>query len=143
MALQAPRRRWPLWGAALVVLAGTTSTYAHWMRPEDIVAGLASDTQLRQRLGVIAVYIEPQLPRLLIIKVDRTRWEAASAETRTKLAEEWLETWRHNVPEGIVAVLDAATEQSVVNFDGLGHARLRALAPMLTPSPQPSRSVSR
>jgi hypothetical protein len=106
------------------------------MRPEDIVAGLASDPQLRERLGVVAVHIEPQLPRLLIIKVDRARWEAAAPETRIKLAEEWLETWRHNVPEGIVAVLDAATEQSVVNFDGFGHARLRAVAPALTPSPQ-------
>ncbi len=122
----------------LVVVAWTTRAHAHWMRPEDIVAGLAGDAQLRERLGVVAVHIEPQLPRLLIIKVDRARWEAAPAQTRTKLAEEWLETWRHNVPAGIVAVLDAATEQSVVNFDGWGHARLRAVTPALTPSPQPA-----
>ena len=134
-ALHAPWRRGPLWGAVLVVM-GTAVAHAHWMRPEDIVAGLASDAQLRERLGVVAVQIEPQLPRLLIIKVDRARWEAASAEARTTLAEEWLETWRHNVPEGIVAVLDAATEQSVVNFDGLGHARLRQLLPAATPSQQ-------
>jgi len=137
MALRAPWRCRPLWGVVLLAVVGPAAAHAHWMRPEEIVAGLASDAQLRERLGVVAVQIEPRLPRLLIIKVDRTRWEAAPAETRTKLAEEWLETWRHNVPEGIVAVLDATTEQSVVNFDGLGHARLRALAP--TPSPQPAR----
>lgn len=139
MAVGAPWRYWPLCGVVLVALAGTTDAHAHWMRPDEIVAGLAADTQLRERFGVVAVHIEPQLPRLLVIKVDRTRWEAASPDTRTKLAEEWLETWRHNVPEGIVAVLDAATEQSVVNFDGFGHARLRAVVPALTPPPQPAK----
>lgn len=109
------------------------------MRPEDIVAGLANDPQLQQQVGVVAVERIPALPRLLVIKVRRAQWESVSAETRTKLAEEWLETWRHNVAEGIVAVLDAATEQSVVNFDGLGHARLvgdgTAATPRVTPQP--------
>ena len=72
----------------------------------------------------------------------RDHWDAASAAARIELAEEWLETWRHNVPEGIRAILDAATEQSVVNFDGLGHARLRAVAPGLTPSPEPAAHLS-
>ena len=132
-ALRTAWRCRPLWGAVLLAVVGTAGAHAHWMRPEDIVAGLANDAQLHDRLGVVAVHIEPQLPRLLIIKVDRARWDTVSPEARTTLAEEWLETWRHNVPEGIVAVLDAATEQSVVNFDGLGHARLRELRALPTP----------
>ena len=121
----------PLTLATLAMIAAPAR--AHWMRPEDIVAGLASDARLRDELGVVAVQIQADLPRLLVIKVDRVRWEAAAPQVRITLAEEWLETWRHNVPEGIVAVLDRATDQSVVNFDGLGHAQLRVTPAVPTP----------
>ena len=120
--------------ALLAVSAGMAS--AHWLRPEEIVADLANDPQLRQRVGVTGVHNDPKLPRLLIVNVRRGVWQSVPETERVRLAEEWLDTWRHNVPEGIVAVLDAATQQSLVNFDGLGHARLPQLAPAATP-PQP------
>jgi len=65
-------------------------------------------------------------------KIDRTLF--SPAETGHFL----LDNFSTVFGEGIVAVLDAATEQSIVNFDGLGHARLRAVTPALTPSPQPA-----
>ncbi len=127
---------------ALGVLAiAAAMASAHWLTPHEIVAGLANDRQLRDTVGVTGVRNDPKLPRLLIVTVRREVWDRVPEADRIKLAEEWLDTWRHSVPEGVVAVLDAATEQSVVNFDGLGHARLREVAPVLTPSPDPSRHI--
>lgn len=108
---------------ALAVAAAMAS--AHCLRPEEIVGGLAHDQQLRASVGVVGVRNDPKLPRLLIVSVRRDVWDAAPAAERIKLAEEWLDTWRHSVPEGIVAVLDATTEKSVVNFDAVGHAHLK------------------
>jgi len=103
------------------------------MRPEEIVAGLATDAQLREHVGVVSVEQQSGLPRLLVIKVRRDRWQSLSYAQRKQLAEEWWATWRHNVPEGIVAVLDVASEQSVLNFDGVGHARLVPDTAVATP----------
>lgn len=139
------RRPTPHCTAAMLVVASlllwSAAAAAHWLQPEEIVAGLAHDAQLRASVGVLDVYRDPKLPRLLVIKVQRDRWEAAPTTMRIQLAEEWLATWRHNVPEGIVAVLDAGTAQSVVHFDTLGHARLRAVAPAVTPSPERAQQV--
>ena len=119
--------------ALLAVRAATAS--AHWLRPDEIVAGLANDVQLRERFGVARVQNDPKLPRLLIVSVRPDVWETVPASDRVRLAEEWLETWRHNVPDGIVAVLDVQTEQSLVHFDPFGHALLRTASPAVTPLP--------
>ncbi len=96
---------------------------------------MATDAQLRERVGVVSVEQQAGLPRLLVIKVRRDRWGSVSPVQRQRLAEEWWENWRHNVPEGIVAVLDAKSEQSVVNFDGVGQARVIADPPLPPASP--------
>ncbi len=140
-ALRGAQRWQALWAAVLLTVVGAGVAAAHWMRPEDIIAGLASDPQLRDRVGVVAVERQPGLPRLLVIKVRYDRWQTVPAAERRQLAAEWFETWRHNVPEGIVAVLDASTDQSVVNFDGLGHAQLRHGTDALIPSPGPDKQV--
>jgi hypothetical protein len=119
---------------ALLLLLHPAGVGAHWMRPDDIIAGLLLDRTLQTRVGLVDVYRDPDLPRLLILKVERARWDTVPAAARISLAEEWLETWRHNVPEGIVAVLDEATSDSVVNYDGAGHARL-VEKPAHTPPP--------
>jgi hypothetical protein len=111
----------------LVIAAAMAS--AHWLTPDEIVAGLANDRQLRDTVGVVSVRHDRTLPRLLIVSVRCELWERVPEADRIKLAEEWLDTWRHSVPEGVVAILDAATQHSVVNFDGLGHARLTAPSP--------------
>jgi hypothetical protein len=103
----------------------TAMASAHWLAPDEIVSGLANDPHLRDRIGVTGVRIDRKLPRLLIISVQRERWEQVPNADRIKLAEEWLATWRHSVPEGVVAVLDAATEQTLVNYDAFGQARLK------------------
>ncbi len=132
--LPAPRRRRAAWGAAVALLLLTASAAgAHWLPPEEIVAGLAQNPLLRDHIGVVEVHRDPRLPRLLIIKVARGRWDAVPEATRIRLAEEWQETWRHNVAEGIVAIVDAATDAGVVNYDGFGHPRL-VQRPAVTPS---------
>ena len=106
----------------------TVMASAHWLAPDEIVSGLANDAHLRDHIGVTGVRIDRKLPRLLIVSVQHKRWERAPQADRIKLAEEWLATWRHSVPEGVVAILDAATGESVVNFDAFGQARLKPRA---------------
>ena len=97
---------------------------AHWISPDEIIAGFRQNKVLQQQIGIAEAYRDPGLPRLLIIKVHRDRWESVPAAERIKLAEDWLETWHHNVDQGILGILDAATSESVVNFDADGNARL-------------------
>ena len=110
--------------ALAVLCLVATAVPAHWTSPEQIVAGMAQDAQLRDKVGVVTVYSDPRLPRLLVVKVRRAQWDTVSADNRIKLAEDWLAVWRHNVPEGIVAVLDVANDHTVINYDGAGHAML-------------------
>ena len=117
--------RLAVWCGALALVAGAPAA-AHWLKPDQIVRGLANDPNLREAAGVVRVRQEPKLPRLLLIEVNRTRWETVAAADRTRVAEEWWATWRHNVPSGVVAVLDAASQHSLVNFDAEGRARLVA-----------------
>ncbi|HVM97329.1 MAG TPA: hypothetical protein VMT89_13125 [Candidatus Acidoferrales bacterium] len=102
-------------------------TLAHWTDPAVIVNLMQNDTGLRDHLGVFEVTRDK---RLLVVRVLRAKWDAAPAEVRAKLATEWRETWRHNVPGGIVAVLDATNDRPLVNYDGEGK-------PRLAPSPEP------
>ena len=99
---------------------------AHWLRPEEIVGGLNHDAAAAGHLGVVRAYRESHLKRLLVITVDAKRWNASPAERRVQAAEEWLQLWRHNVPEGIVAVVDSQTQRAVVRFDASGHAHVTA-----------------
>jgi len=102
----------------------STPAAAHWLRPEEIVGGLNHDAAAAEHLGVVHAYRDSHLKRLLVITVDAKRWNASPAERRVQAAEEWLQLWRHNVAEGIVAVVDSQTERALVHFDASGHARV-------------------
>lgn len=84
------------------------------MPPEAIVARLSSDVA-RREAGIESAARDPKLPRLLVVRVG-PRWGELSAERRQALAGGWWAAWRHAVPQGIVAVLDAATDRSLVDF---------------------------
>lgn len=115
---------------------------AHWLTPEEIIAGIGNPA-LGAAVGITSVRSDPGLPRLLIISVDRDRWEAVPAPDRVKLAEDWYQTWRHNVSDGIVAIVDVATHQSVVHFDAFGKAAIRERRqPVHTPAPTPPGPAS-
>ncbi len=135
--LRAPRARAFLLGAAALAAACGIS-WAHWLKPEEIVAGINGNTALHEKAGIVRAEQDRDLPRLLLIRVDRAVWETVPAADRLRLARDWFETWRHNVPEGIVAVVDSRSGHSLVNYDGLGNPRLVGLPAPPGPEKFPS-----
>ena len=121
----AQRRCHAALGAAFLLSLLPVAALGHWLKPEEILAGLRQDPRLRQSVGLVDARIDPALPRLLVIKVKREPWDQIPPEKRLALAQDWYDTWRHNVDEGIVAILDAANDASLVEFDGLGRAHLK------------------
>jgi hypothetical protein len=104
-------------GALLSVVAdGATS--AHWVTPDQILADLNSP-QTRAALGVSQATRDERTPRLLIIRVG-DRWYALDPAIRKAQATAWRDLWHHNVPGGIIAVLDAGTGKPVVQFGPQG-----------------------
>lgn len=53
------------------------------------------------------------------------QWFEKTAADRRAAAERWWQQWRHAVPQGIVAILDEATGQSLVSFDARGRAGVK------------------
>lgn len=96
----------------LVLLAVPAA--AHWVSPESIVAGVNAD-ETRRRWGVETAERDAKTPRLLVIRVG-PGWYARSVPDRTAQAAAWYDFWHHNVPRGIVSILDAKSETPVVQF---------------------------
>ncbi len=108
--------------AALTLLSlPARPALGHWISPEQIIGGLRNNPQLRDSVGVFEVQ---RNKRILIIRVIPATWQGVPAADRLHLAAEWWETWRHNVKEGVVAVVDARDDTSLVNFDGEGQPSL-------------------
>jgi hypothetical protein len=84
----------------------------------------------RSEIGIASAVRDPRLPRLLVVRVG-PRWHELPGDRRQMLAETWCAGWRHAVPQGIVAVLDAATDRSVVHCGRDGTARLTGPVPPL------------
>jgi len=111
--------------AVLAVQAGATgSAPAHWVRPEQVVA-LLRQPELGRCCGVVGVERSEALPRLLLVRVD-PRFRGLSPARQIELAEEWWHLWRSASPSGVLAIVDAATDTSLVSFDPEGRARLRS-----------------
>ena len=121
----AQRRHRAALGAALLLLfVLPAAARGHWLTPQEILAGLRQNPRLRESVGLVDARVDPALPRLLVIKLKRDTWEQIPADKRLALAQDWYDTWRHNVDGGIVALLDAANDKSLVHFDGAGRAQL-------------------
>lgn len=120
----AQRRLRAALGAAAVTLLAAAPAAAHWLEPEEIIAGLSQNQGLRQKAGLVSVRADPALPRLLVIRVNADQWQSLPAEQRLSLAQQWQDDWSHNVEAGIVAILDAKTDAPLVNYDATGTARL-------------------
>ena len=116
------RATWLAVVTALAVLA--PSAWAHSVKPEQVIASLRAPS-LRESLGVVAVERSGGLPRLLVIAVD-ARWRQAAPQARRAAAEDWYQRWRRSAPQGIVAIVDAASRDSLVSFDGNGRASLKS-----------------
>lgn len=126
-------------GAAAVILGLARAAGAHWVPPEAIVAQLNGEGG--RRAGVERAVRDEHAPRLLVIRVG-ARWYARTVEARRRQAESWLEHWRRNVPQGMVAVLDARTDLPVVRIRRgtvLGVVPAAPPAPGAPPAPPPVR----
>lgn len=108
------------WAGAASVAAPAA---AHWVRPEQVVA-LLRQPELGACCGVVGVERSEALPRLLLVRVDG-RFRALPATRQIELAEQWWHLWRSASPQGVLAIVDAATDASLVSFDPEGRARLR------------------
>jgi hypothetical protein len=96
---------------------------AHWVQPADVVARLQSP-ELRSRFGIVSVEPNPKLPRLVLIRVG-PKWHEVPVAQRIGAAEQWQHLWRDSTPGGVVAILEAASDAPLVNFDAEGHATLK------------------
>jgi hypothetical protein len=109
-----------------LLLAGVVSrepALAHRLSPELMIVQLES-AATRGAYGVVDARRSAELPRLLMIAVD-DGWAAIDPETRRVVAERWRRLWRESVSQGVVAVVDAASGESLVSFDAVGRARLK------------------
>ena len=118
----------------IVVLAGMApGARAHQLQPGHVISEIRS-SPANDVFGIREVTRDPRLPRLLVIRVG-PRWTTVPASERRSVAERWMAHWRETVAQGIVAIVDAATDRSLVNFDAEGRARLTDV-PDITPAPR-------
>ena len=103
--------------AGLLALVAA-SAWAHTPSPDELVASLTAPG-IRVAVGIERADRDPRNPRLLLVRVG-PQWYALPAGTRAETAAEWYATWRRAVPQGVVAVLDAATDRVVVRFGRAG-----------------------
>ena len=100
--------------AAWLVVLACAPAWAHTPAPEDVVATIA-EPAARVAAGVERAQRDVRNPRVLLVRVGPT-WFAQPREARAAAAAEWRGAWRRAVPDGVVAVLDAATDRAVVRY---------------------------
>jgi hypothetical protein len=101
------RRTWraAVAAGAAVVLAATCAA-AHHATPEQVVARLNS-ADMRVPFDIASVERSPEMPRMLLVRVGKG-WAQVDAVRRVEIAEEWYTLWRDAVPNGTLAIVDAA-----------------------------------
>jgi hypothetical protein len=95
---------------------------AHHITPDQMIQSLIN-TGAKQKFDITAAERSTDLPRMLIIRVG-PGWTGVYPTRRVLAAEEWYQMWRDAVPNGVLAIVNAA-ERPVVNFDPQGRATLR------------------
>jgi hypothetical protein len=103
--------------AGLLALAAT-SAWGHTPSADELIASLAAPAA-RVASGVERADRDARNPRVLVVRVGPA-WFALPSRVRAEAAAEWYATWRRAVPQGIVAVLEAATDRVVVRFGRAG-----------------------
>jgi hypothetical protein len=119
-------------GVATALVA--TCASAHHATPEQVVARLKT-ADVRASFDVTRVERSRELPRMLVVRVG-TGWAQVDPVRRVETAEEWYTLWRDAVPNGILAIVDAA-DRPLVNFDPGGRARLQKPAAHATAGAPP------
>lgn len=110
---------------ALAVTSPPTIAWAHSVSPGAVVSRINGD-DMKQAVGVVSAAADAKLERLLVIRVG-AGWHSADPELRRRVAEKWRHLWRDATTNGIVAVIDDQTEQSLVGYSITGAVTLHAL----------------
>ena len=100
--------------AVWLALLACAPVWAHTPAPEDVVATIA-EPAARVAAGVEQAARDLRNPRVLLVRVG-PEWFARPRDARAAVAAEWRDAWRRAVPDGVVAVLDAATDRAVVRW---------------------------
>jgi hypothetical protein len=90
--------------------------------------------ELRETYFIVEVARSPDLPRLLVVRVDR-RWSEVEPARRARAAEQWRRLWRESTAQGVLAIVDSKGEATLVSFDAHGRALLHDRAPVSPPEP--------
>ncbi|MBI3951180.1 MAG: hypothetical protein HY314_12085 [Acidobacteria bacterium] len=110
----------------LFVLALGSSTLpkveAHHLTIGEVLE-ILNRHDVKARTGIGEAQVDVKLKRHLIISVN-TNWYKLPEPHRLKLAAAWLEMWRDAVKDGIVSVVDAVSNQPVVNYGPSGRVSL-------------------
>ena len=122
----------------LTQLSNAPVAHSHTVNAAQAISRIATEGS-KESLGVVSAATDPKLERLLIVKVS-ARWQDTDAKLRREAAERWYHLWRSAVTNGVVAVIDEATADSLVGYDGAGNATLRRL-PADGSRPIPQESV--
>ncbi len=110
--------------AVLVLLLVAGGAGAHSPSPGSVIALAAGDAVA----GVTRAERDPTNPRVLVVRVGPS-WFVLDAGERLARARRWRDDWRHAVPQGVVAILDAASQAPVVGFGARGTVHLAPAAP--------------
>lgn len=122
IARRSARFRLALISAA--VLAGlVTTAHAHSLSAAQVMARLRA-ADMVEAFDVVSVERKADLERLLLVRVG-PGWQRADPALRREVAQKWLHMWKAATANGIVAVLDADSEASLVGFDAQGRATLK------------------
>lgn len=117
------RTSWgPAVGLCAVLLGSPGPSLAHSPTVGEAIAEVRSG-EARQPVGVVEVEQSQELGRMLVIRVGEG-WDRAPAARRRAAAERWWTSWRRVVDNGIVAVVDHASQASRVSYDRQGRAQL-------------------
>jgi hypothetical protein len=77
--------------------------------------------EVKAQTGIADAKVDPHLKRHLIIKVHASWFNLPPAQ-REKLATAWRRMWKDAVKKGVVSVVDAKSNQPVVNYGPNGQA---------------------
>jgi hypothetical protein len=106
----------------LLAYAGPGGVRAHHLAVSEVLETL-NRPDVKSRAGIHQAVVDLRLNRHLIIKVNDT-WHTLPATKRKQLAEVWRQLWQDAMKNGIVSVLDAKSNQPVVNYSPSGHVSL-------------------
>lgn len=100
------------------------TVHAHHLTVGEVLEVLNRE-EVKAQTGIAEAKVDPHLKRHLVIKVHAAWFNLPPAQ-REKLATAWLRMWKDAVKKGVVSVVDAKSNQPVVNYGPNGQVSVVA-----------------